>query len=148
MEPRRSLLRLTVRSGNDCRPIPEGWTRVELPLVRHTIVSMECGFSLTLRTDRDCEIRIESNFRVTEPGTVVFRGLPHTLLSEDSTVQRLIGRLVAYACASDDGGLLMEFADRASLVVPFDPDFEAWTVAAPEGFKAVSVAGGGLTVWD
>ncbi|WP_394855448.1 DUF6188 family protein [Rhodococcus cercidiphylli] len=121
---------------------------MELPLVRHTIVSMECGFPLTLRTDRDCEIRIESNFRVTELGTVVFRGLPHTLLSEDSTVQRLIGRLVAYACASDDGGLLMEFADRASLVVPFDPDFEAWTVAAPEGFKAVSVAGGGLTVWD
>lgn len=42
----------------------------------------------------------------------------------------------------------MEFADRASLVVPFDPDFEGWTVAAPEGFKAVSVAGGGLAVWD
>ncbi|OZF45426.1 hypothetical protein CH291_18230 [Rhodococcus sp. 14-1411-2a] len=121
---------------------------MELPLVRHTIVSLEFGFSLALHTDRNCEIRIESNFRVTEPGVKRFRGVPHTLLPEDSTVQRLIGRLVAYAYASDDGGLLMEFADRASLVVPSNPDFEGWTVAAPEGFKAVSVAGGGLTVWD
>ncbi|WP_411741374.1 MULTISPECIES: DUF6188 family protein [unclassified Rhodococcus (in: high G+C Gram-positive bacteria)] len=121
---------------------------MELPLVRHTIVSLEFGFSLALHTERDCEIRIESNFRVTEPGVKRFRGVPHTLLPEDSTVQRLIGRRVASAYASDDGGLLIEFADRTSLVVPSNPDFDAWTVAAPEGFKAVSVAGGGLTVWD
>ncbi|MCZ4521011.1 DUF6188 family protein [Rhodococcus ruber] len=121
---------------------------MELPLVRHTIVSLEFGFSLTLRTDRDFEIRIESTFRVSEPGTEVFRGVPHTLLSENGTVQRLIGRLVAHANASDDGGLLVEFADGTSLVVPFGADFEAWTIAAAEGFKAVSVAGGGLTVWD
>lgn len=61
---------------------------------------------------------------------------------------RLEGRQVVRAYASGDGDLRIEFADRASPVVPFDPDFEAWTVAAPEGFKAVSVAGGGLTVWD
>lgn len=101
---------------------------MELPLVRHTIVSLEFGFSLTLRTDRDCEIRIESNFRITELGTEVFRGLPHTLLPEKDSVQRLIGRLVAHATASDDGGLLVNFADGTSLVVLFDPDFEAWTI--------------------
>ncbi|MBY4088453.1 hypothetical protein HQO85_10225 [Rhodococcus fascians] len=121
---------------------------MELPLVRHTIVSIEFGFSLALRTDRDCEFRIESNFRVTEPGTAVFADVPHTLLSENVTVQRLIGRLVVDANASDDCGLLVEFADGTSLVVPFDPLFEAWTIASPEGFKAVSAAGGGLALWD
>jgi hypothetical protein len=121
---------------------------VELPLVRHTIVSLEFGFSLTLRTDRGCEIRIESNFRVTELGTEVFRGVPHTLLSENDSVQSLVGRLVAHATASSDGGLLVNFADGTTLVVPVDPNFEAWTIAATEGFKAVSVAGGGLTLWD
>ncbi|OZD03598.1 hypothetical protein CH281_12335 [Rhodococcus sp. 06-221-2] len=121
---------------------------MELPLVRHTIVSLEFGFSLTLRTDRDCEIRIESNFEITEPGTEVFRGVPHMLLSENDSVQRLIGRLVAHANASNDGDLLVEFADGTRLAVPFDPDFEAWSIAATEGFKAVSVAGGGLTLWD
>ena len=121
---------------------------MKLPLVRHTIVSLEFGFSLTLRTDRDCEICIASNFEITEPGTEVFRGVPHTLLSENDTVQRLVGRLVAHASTSIDGDLLVEFADGTSLVVPLDPDFEAWTIAAPAGFKAVSVAGGGLTLWD
>ena len=124
------------------------WTRVELPLVRHTIVSLELGFSLTLCTNHGYELRIESTFRLDEPCAVGFRGVPDTSLSENIDVRRLKGRQVVRADASDDGGLLIEFADHTSLVVPFAPDFEAWTVAAPEGFKAVSVSGGGRTVWD
>ena len=114
----------------------------------HTIVSLEFGFSLALRTNHDYELRIESTFRLDEPGSDGFQGSRDATLSENTAVMRLEGRQVVRAYASDDGDLRIEFADRASLVVPFDPDFEAWTVAAPEGFKAVSVAGGGLTVWD
>lgn len=120
---------------------------MELPLNGHTIVSLEFGFSLALRTNHDYELRIESMFRLDEPGAKGFRGVPVASLSENTAVRRLEGRQVVRAHASDDGDLRIEFADRASLVVPFDPDFEAWTVAAPEGFKAVSVAGGGLAVW-
>lgn len=121
---------------------------MDIPLVGQVIVSLEFGFSLALRTNHDYELRIESTFRFDEPGSDGFRGVPDATLSENTAVRCLEGRQVARAHASDDGDLRIEFADRASLVVPFDPDFEAWTVAAPEGFKAVSVAGGGLTVWD
>lgn len=41
-----------------------------------------------------------------------------------------------------------ELVARTSLVVPFDPDFECWTVAAFECFKALSVADSEPTVWD
>lgn len=119
-----------------------------ISLAGQLIVSLEFGFSLALRTNHDYELRIESTFRLDEPGADGFRGVPHATLSENTAVRRLEGRQVACAHASDGGDLRIEFADRASLVVPFDPDFEAWTVAAPEGFKAVSDAGGGLTVWD
>ncbi|WP_128645411.1 DUF6188 family protein [Rhodococcus sp. BS-15] len=121
---------------------------MDIPLVGQLIVSLEFGFSLALRTNHDYELRIESTFRLDEPGSDGFRGVPDESLSDNTAVRRLEGRQVVRAYASDDGDLRIEFADRASLVVPFDPDFEAWTVAAPQGFKAVSVAGGGLTVWD
>jgi len=38
--------------------------------------------------------------------------------------------------------------ESGRLEIPFDPDFEAWTIAGPDGLKVVSVAGGGLAVWD
>lgn len=121
---------------------------MDIPLVGQAIVSLEFGFSLALRTNYDYELRIESTFRLDEPGSGGFGGVPDASLSENAVVMRLEGRQVVRANASDDGDLRIEFADRASFVVPFDPDFEAWTVAAPDGFKAVSVAGGGLAVWD
>jgi len=121
---------------------------VDIPLVGQVIASLEFGFSLALRTDHDYELRIESSFQLDAPGSDGFRGVPDATLSENTEVRRLEGRQVTLAHASEDGDLRIEFADRTSLVVPFDPDFEAWTVAAPQGFKAVSLAGGGLTVWD
>jgi hypothetical protein len=121
---------------------------VDIPLVGQAIVSLAFGFSLSLRTNYEYELRIESTFRVDVPGSGGFRGVPDASLSENTVVMRLEGRQVVRANASHAGDLRIEFADGASLVVPFDPDFEAWTVAAPDGFKAISVAGGGLTVWD
>lgn len=114
----------------------------------HTILSLEFGFSLALRTNHDYELRIESTFRLDEPGSDGFQGAPGATLSENTAVRRLEGREVVRAHASGDGELRIELVDHTSLVVPFGPDFEAWTLAAPEGFKAVSEAGGGLTVWD
>jgi len=55
---------------------------------------------------------------------------------------------VTAAYASDLGDLLLEFGEEASLVVPFGPDFEAWSIAGLDGMRVVSVAGGGLAAWD
>lgn len=120
---------------------------MEISLAGQTIDSLEFGFSLALRTSLDYEIRIESAFRLDEVGADGFEGVPDETLSENDVVKRLVGRTVTHAQASDTGNLRIEFADYANLTVPFDPDFEAWTVAAPDGFNAVSVAGGGLSVW-
>lgn len=59
----------------------------------------------------------------------------------------LVGKVVKEAVAFADGGLRMDFADGAALLVPPDRDYEAWEASAPGGFLAVSTAGGGLSVW-
>lgn len=60
----------------------------------------------------------------------------------------LIGKKVQHAIGREDGTLVINFTDGASLSVPVDPDYEAWEISATDGFMAVSVPGGGLTTWS
>jgi hypothetical protein len=59
----------------------------------------------------------------------------------------LIGRSVATAAATDDGALVLTFGDGARIDIA--PGlYEPWQLTADDGFEVVSVAGGGLAVWD
>ncbi|MGB2951718.1 MAG: hypothetical protein WBG14_19085 [Rhodococcus sp. (in: high G+C Gram-positive bacteria)] len=50
--------------------VSEDWWRVKIPVDGQTIDSIDFGFSLALRTNRSCEIRIESDFEVNEANLV------------------------------------------------------------------------------
>ena len=59
----------------------------------------------------------------------------------------LVTKTVAHALASDDGGLVVDFTDGDRLVVP-PFEYEPWQLSGEDGSLFVSVAGGGLAVWD
>jgi hypothetical protein len=60
---------------------------------------------------------------------------------------RLIEKSVARAAASDDGALLIEFADGDQLTIDA-ARYEPWQVNGDDGYLVVSIAGGGLAVWS
>lgn len=67
--------------------------------------------------------------------------------SADPALLLLVDKTVERASASADGGLAVDFTDGYRLVVPPD-DYEAWQLDGDDGTLYVSVAGGGLAIWD
>jgi hypothetical protein len=59
----------------------------------------------------------------------------------------LVGRSVEGAIATEDGALSLTFHDGARIEIA-PGTYEPWQLSAENGFEVVSVAGGGLAVWD
>lgn len=59
----------------------------------------------------------------------------------------LVSKKVAHAFTSDDGGLAVDFTDGDRLIVP-PHEYEPWQLNGEDDSLFVSVAGGGLAVWD
>lgn len=60
----------------------------------------------------------------------------------------LNGKFILDACAGEDGGISIGFEDSCKLTCEADENFEAWRILGPHGFRVVSVASGGLMIWD
>jgi hypothetical protein len=121
---------------------------VQIPIVSQSIVAVEFGFSLLLQVSEGYEIRVESAFQLNDPQRGRFDGIPDERLAADRVFETLVGRSIEEAQASEGGTLRLLLSGGATLTVPADSDFEAWTVAGPGGLKIVSEAGGGLAVWN
>ena len=65
----------------------------------------------------------------------------------DPAYLRLVEKKIAHAVASDDGSLDLAFTDGDHMVIPPDV-YEPWQLSGDDGSLIVSVAGGGLAVWD
>jgi hypothetical protein len=65
----------------------------------------------------------------------------------DPAYLRLVEKKVARAAASDDGSLDVAFTDGDHLIVPAAV-YEPWQTNGEDGSLIVSVAGGGLAVWN
>ncbi len=65
----------------------------------------------------------------------------------DAAYLRLVTKTVARAIASADGGLVVEFTDGDRLIVPPDK-YEPWQLDGEDQSLVVSVAGGGLAIWE
>ena|SRR5213593_2434577 len=68
--------------------------------------------------------------------------------TEAAQASIVLRKTVAQAIGLKDGTLDVSFADGSSLVVPADPDYEAWELSASDGFLVVSRPGGGLATWS
>ena len=119
---------------------------MDLGFAGEKVVAQDVGHTVGLRFSGGFEVRIESGFRLTVDGG------SHELVPGDdvdpSLVAALNDREVTAARSDDSGGLCLDFGAGTSVRVAADPDYEAWTMAGPRGFKVVSEAGGGLAVWS
>ncbi len=68
--------------------------------------------------------------------------------TEAAQASILLRKTVGQAIGRKDGSLDVIFADGSKLVVPIDPDYEAWEISASDGFLVVSRPGGGLATWS
>ena len=74
--------------------------------------------------------------------------LDHQIVCCSRLLQPLVAGSVASATADSEGMLRIALDDGARLIVAPDPQFEAWTVAGPDGFKVVCGPGGELSSWS
>jgi len=120
---------------------------MDLKFAGQRVTAQDAGYTVALVFGVDSsgersEVRIETPFSLRQPGGDL------EVTPGETDLPDLIGRVVTVANADDEGGLRIDFQDGSRLLVAADPDYEAWTVAGPDGFKVVSEPGGGLAVWS
>ena len=90
------------------------------------------------------------NLSVEGPMVIVANSSEHRVdpaAGEDPVYLSLVTKTVERATASSDGGLRIVFTDGDRLEVP-PFQYEPWQLAGDDGSLVVSVAGGGLALWD
>ncbi|MGA5299544.1 DUF6188 family protein [Nucisporomicrobium flavum] len=119
---------------------------MDLPFVGQRIVGHESGYTTAIELSGGFEVRIESRMRLR------VRGAEHDVEpgadAADGLLDALAGGEVTLAAADAEGALRIELRDGSRVLALPDPQFEAWTVAGPGGFKVVCGPGGGLTLWS
>jgi hypothetical protein len=108
-------------------------------------------------------IRVDHQTRLQFGGTEVVIECPFTLRRDDREVQldpadrgslgpilTLYPDSLTSAFADDDGTLRMEFVSGTTIVVPQDPQYEAWQVNGPGAYLVVCTPGttGDLAIWS
>lgn len=97
---------------------------MDLGLTGRTVVAEDRGYTVGLVLTGGFELRIESAPVPADlAGLVIIRGV------------------------AEEGTLRVAFDDDTALIVGPDPEFEAWTLAGPDGYKVVCGPGGALSVW-
>ena len=120
---------------------------MELELVGQRITQETVDFAVSLRTDADYEIRIETDFTVHTPNGDIDYSIGETGLDPDK-FRSLLQRRVTSSAADESGALLLAFEDGTGLRVEPNETYEAWTIAGPHGRKVVCMAHGELAVWS
>jgi hypothetical protein len=121
---------------------------MDLGFAGQKIVGQEFGYTVSLEFTGGYEVRIETGFVLRD------RDGDHEIVpgenadADGARLEALTGQPVTAAVADDSGGLRVDFEGGTRLLVPADPNYEAWTVAGPNGLKVVSLPGGGLSVWS
>lgn len=94
------------------------------------------------------EIRIESPFLFVNSDGIrselVPADDPQAIAPVLAAVRRPLERLDAFK----DGRLEILIGDGISLSVPISNEFEPWEIGGPNGFRIVSLPGGGISVWS
>lgn len=119
---------------------------MNLGLEGQKVTQANVDFTVSLVTDTDHEVRIETDFTMHTPDSDL-----HFSLGTDSIDQApfrsLIGQAATSSMAENSGRLVLAFSDGTRLRVEPHDVYEAWTIAGPGGRKIVCTPGGELTVW-
>lgn len=111
------------------------------------VTGIGVDFQLTLTLDTAWSVTLETPFQLIHGSASAKPGSLLTPGSQDvAAALPLFGATVLSAVAFKSGSLRMVFDNGTHLKCSTDPEFEAWQVAGPQGWRFVSLPGGGLTV--
>lgn len=114
-----------------------------------TSVSVDWAVTLTIgAAGSPIVVRIEQPFALAFPGAAPAHLNPEGDPVELAPVLRLVRAGVSRLDAFNTGRLELELVDGTSLSVSPVEQYEAWSMAGPDGFKLVCLPGGELAVWS
>ncbi|GGK77836.1 hypothetical protein GCM10012284_09710 [Mangrovihabitans endophyticus] len=118
---------------------------MDLGFAGQRILGHEFGYTIAFTVSGGYEVRVESPMRVRTHG-IEYDVQPGADGGE-AALDALTGDEVTAAVAEESGALRIDLNGGSRVVVSADPQFEAWTVAGPAGFKVVCGPGGDLSEW-
>ena len=111
------------------------------------VTQANADFTVSLITDTNHEVRIETDFSVLMSDRDLRVSL-ETDSIEQAPFHSLVGQAVTSSMAENSGTLVVAFGDGTTLRVEPNDVYEAWTIAGPDGKKIVCMPGGELAVWS
>ncbi|MBV8527085.1 MAG: hypothetical protein JOZ75_02085 [Candidatus Dormibacteraeota bacterium] len=107
---------------------------------------MDLAFTLELERETSrATLRIEGRFTLRMPAGREVQLDPENDAAGLGPALALCRATLETSDAHPDGSLALLFANGASVMVPPDPEFEAWTLTISDGSMMVSGPGGRLT---
>jgi len=120
---------------------------MELGLDGQRITRACFDYGISLQTDAEFEIRIETDWVVHSSGDLIGERLGHTP-PDAGRILVVLNQVVSNSTAEDSGALSLTFSNGTTLRVEPHEMYEAWTVSGPHGMKVVGMPGGELAVWS
>lgn len=122
---------------------------MDLDVSGHTITDQQVDYTVSFLTSGGFEFRVEGAFTMRDAtGEQAEANAEDELDTRIAAVGTLTGTTLTTASVADDGTLRVSLQDGRVLTAGADEQFEAWTIAGPEGLKIVCLPGGELAVWS
>lgn len=121
---------------------------MNLPLAGAQITAEFNGFIVVLQTESGYELQIETDLHLASPTITNVQSPPDSGEQRDVDPQAFFAGKVQSAEVSDSGSLSLTMESGNRLSVEPDPDFEAWTLTGPGGYRVVCMPGGKLATWE
>ena len=119
---------------------------MDLELDGQTITNHAFGYTLLLVTDAGFKLNIQNDCTL-HTSTGSWNISPEALQAEFDPALRLTNHTISSATTDQSGTLNISFTDGHQLTVGPDAEYEAWTLAGPDGQKVVCLPGGELATW-
>lgn len=121
---------------------------MDIDLASQRVERISSEYVTILGLSGGAEIQAESGCRLLRPCAETVIVAPPDPAGPHDPINLLLGSTAESAAADEsDGVLTVEFVGGVALEVPYDPDFEAWTVRSSDGAIVVSLPGGGVSHW-
>jgi hypothetical protein len=122
---------------------------MNLSVVGRTIDRVSFDYAIEFLISDGATVRLESTFSLTINNQSQIFVRPEQPGVAARPIIELIGEVVAHASVSQDSGTLhLRLSNEASLSVPADKSYEAWTFTDRDGSRVVALPGGGIAVWQ
>lgn len=126
--------------------ISEHGIPLRVPKQELSRIYVDHAVGLQFFVEQATTVRIETPFKILDGPREL-----QVIVAQSSTLVHVLNLLheqLLDANAQSDGTLRLVFANGVVIVVPPDPNYEAWTLEGPAGYLVVCRPGGELAVWQ